>query len=1157
MILRLALLWSKNLPEEESGCANAQTQALKYWMMAITLLFSILITQSSKAQTITLSEKNTVLEKLFPKIEAQSGYNFAFTREMMQGTLPVTINIKNGSLEEVLNLCFKNQPVTYKIIGNSIVISRRNISQGDINAESPISSVKGLVVDSTDGTPLAGATISIYGSSLSTVSDVDGNFELRDIPANSVLEVSFTGYAHRLARLDPRNLLVVKLRRIEKILHEVEVTTGLYNRPLATFTGASNIITGTELRTINPTNFIQALVVAEPSLRIVENNALGSDPNNLPVIQLRGQNNLPTGLTNQGNEGVSKAVYEGDIMATYLSNPNQPLLILDGFQTTLQRINDMDINLIERVTVLKDAAATAAYGSRAANGVIVIETKQPVGSQLRLNYSIGLNFSAADLSSYKMMNAADLLEAQRIMGVYNSANNYTDVGLKQWYDYRQRNVLAGVNTDWLSQPLRQGFGTQHSLTLSGGNANTVRFSFGISYLNNAGVMKESYRQNFNLNNIISYVGRKVKVSNGLTLSNNLSNNTSWGSFASYVQQFPYFRKTDSLGNILKILEPSGTDLGYLVGAPGGVQTNVMYNSTLNVKDYSNYLAINDNLQADFTIMKSLHLRGALGITMQLPGSEQYFPADHTSFVSTGSSTITSLGSYNTVRGKNNTINGQVSLDYNMQVKRHAFFVSMGASALQSTSSSISRTVTGSPTDVVNDIGMLNGYNAIVKPASSYSETRTLSNFISATYTYARRYTLEGTLNQSGASQFGTNNRTAPFWAFGTSWLADKERFFKPDGVISNLRFFANVGLTGNQNFGPYAYSVYQYNMTDDNRLQLGTLVTGYANPNLKWQQTKMYSFGSQIGFLKGRINLNGSFFIDNTDNLILPLGVVPSTGFTSYNDNLGATESKGYELTIGASIVRNAARNFFWTLSVNAGHVSTTIKSLSPAVEAINKGYDQPGADGKAQTKALPKYKVGQSMTTIWAVHSLGIDPANGYEMFRKLDGSKTYIWDPNDKVPVADANATLKGAVTNIFTYKAFALNVVFSYQWGGYTYNQTLVDKIENVNIAISNANQRVLSDRWKQPGDIVQFKAISDMSITNATSRFVQKNNYIDASSISVAYNFPRNLAWVRKLHLSTPRIAITQTNVFRIGTIQMERGTSYPFARTFSFGLATNF
>jgi TonB-dependent SusC/RagA subfamily outer membrane receptor len=330
----------------------------------------------------------------------------------------------------VLNICFSNQPVAFKIIGTSIVLSRRSPSVSNKEDISLIPSVSGRVVDSTDGTPLVGATITVLGSNWSAIADEQGAFEFKDLPANTVLEFSFVGYAQMMVPVVPGMPLLVRLERNEVLLQTIEISTGLYKRPLETFTGASSVISGAALRTINPTNVMLALIAAEPALRIVENNTLGSDPNYLPVIQLRGQNNLPTGLTNQGSESPNRVVYEGDIMSAYLSNPNQPLLVLDGFQTTLQYLNDMDITLIERVTVLKDAAATAAYGSRAANGVIVIETKRPSGKELRLNYTLGFNISLADLSSYKMMKAADFLEAQRLSGIYSSPNDFTDIGLQ-------------------------------------------------------------------------------------------------------------------------------------------------------------------------------------------------------------------------------------------------------------------------------------------------------------------------------------------------------------------------------------------------------------------------------------------------------------------------------------------------------------------------------------------------------------------------------------------------------------------------------------------------------------------------------------------------------------------------------------------------------
>ena len=272
----------------------------------------------------------------------------------------------------------------------------------------------------------------------------------------------------------------------------------------------------------------------------------------------------------------------------------------------------------------------------------------------------------------------------------------------------------------------------------------------------------------------------------------------------------------------------------------------------------------------------------------------------------------------------------------------------------------------------------------------------------------------------------------------------------------------------------------------------------------------------QASLLKSRINISGNYFIENTNNLVLPLGIEPSTGFATYMDNLGATSNKGYEVVVSAVVIRNTKQNIFWTLNFNTGHYTNTIKSLSPSIVAYNNANDTKAG----QTAPLPRYQVGQSMTQIWAVPSLGIDPATGNELFRKLDGSTTFIWNAADKRPVGDNTSKFKGAFGSNLQYKGFVLNVQMSFEYGGQQYNQTLVDLVENVNLATTNADARVLSGRWKQPGDPAPFKALSSRGATNATSRFVQDNNYLDASSVTIGYNFSPATPWLRKAHLSHP-------------------------------------
>jgi len=1050
------------------------------------------------------------------------------------------------------------KPRTALLVKMSLLLFAVLMMNLSLSAQDKIPVVKGTVKNDT-GERLMGATVVVQGTKNYAVTKKDGSFELHDVPEGATLRISYVGHVAVSVKLKQgQTELFVALASSAGMMNEVVVNTGLYKRPAGNFTGAAKTYSGDDLKLMNPTNVLAALAVADPSVRIAQNNVMGSDPNSLPVLQLRGQNNFPQGLSGSPS-GVSPVVSSGDIMASYTANPYQPLIILDGFQTTLQTIYDMDINRIASITVLKDAAATTAYGAKAANGVIVVESKQPVAGRTEVTYSISANMDAPDLTSYHLLDAKGLLEAQRLAGIYSDPNNhYNDIALKQWYDYRLQQVQSGVNTYWLSQPVRVGFGTNHSLNISGG-AKALRYSLSLNYNNGVGVMKGSERNRYGLNYMLSYSAKNIRFTNTTTLGYSRANSSKWGSYSQYAQQFPFFKPYDSAGNVIKIFEPNYTTLGIGVGAPGGTFANVAYNSTLDVRDYSYYYNFLNNTGFEWRITNNLRLTSAVSFSNNMPGAEQFYPADHTSFVNAFTSGFTDLGSYTRTRGSSSVIDGKLNLDYNKRIGRHTIIVAMGTEVQSTNSSSTVTKVTGIPKDYLGEIGMANGYGQQLKPNSGKMVTHTISSFASASYNYAERYTAELTGNASGSSQFGSNNRFAPFWAGGIGWNIDKEKFFVKNPIIQQLRLRATTGVSGNQNFASYmGQSIYLYNIQSNYRLQLGAALQGYANPDLKWQQTLKNNLGLSASLFNGRLNVTADYYQEKTNNLILPLDVAPSTGFSSYQNNLGATTNSGYEISVSAPVIRDRARKIYWAVTFNVGHYKNVITALSPAIDVLNHAYDTV----KNQTAPLPKYVVGESMSRIWAVPSLGIDPATGKEVFVKLDGSRTFIWEPRDKVPYGDAADKIKGMFGSNFTYKSITFNINMSYQYGGQLYNQTLVDKIENVNLLTTNADERVLTQRWKQPGDHASFKALvangaNGLQTTNSTTRFVQNDNYLEASSVTLAYSFSPDLWWVRRLRLSTPRLSITQNNAFRFATIKTERGTGYPFARTYSLGLSTTF
>jgi TonB-linked SusC/RagA family outer membrane protein len=1025
--------------------------------------------------------------------------------------------------------------------------------------------IKGTVKDEL-GKPLVGAQILQVSSTNNTRTDQNGNFELKNVLPKATIRASYIGRItiEKTLKAGEVNLKFVLVTN-NQMLNEVTVNTGLYKRPVGNFTGSAKTYSGEELKIVNPKNVLQALAVVDPSVRLAQNNVLGSDPNSLPNIQIRGANNLP--VSTQGAVGANP-VSNGDIMANYLANPNQPLIILDGFETTLQTLFDMDINLIASITVLKDAAATVAYGSKAANGVIVIETKQPAAGKLRVTYSINASLDLPDLSSYHLMSAEQLLEAQRLTGIYSDpTNQFNDVAKKQWYDYRLAQVRSGVNTYWLSQPVQTGFGLSHSLSLAGGNG-PLRYSFGVNYNTSEGVMKDSGRDRYGVSYNVSYAIKNVKLSNSLSVGYTKGNNTPWGSFDSYVKGIPYFKNNDVMGNPIKMLEPRQSDLGFSIPAPGGIFTNPSYNSTLNIKDYTTTLSLTNNTNLEWSLTNDLKVTGSLGWSSNAPGAEIFYPADHTRFVSS-LGLLPNLGFYQQTNGKNSAITGKLNASYRLVLGKSTILANLGTSLQKTSSNAVTVIVYGIPNDYLGEIGLANGFDfQSVKPRSTNNLTKNLSNFFSLSYNYDNRYTAEFTVNQSGSSQFGSNSRFAPFYAGGVAWNITNEKFFKPNDIIQTAKLNASIGITGNQNFSSdMAQQIYQYNYLNNYRLMTGTSTLNYANPDLKWQQTLKSNIGLNVGMFKGRLSANLEFFRETTDNLILPLDLAPSTGFATYQNNLGATRNQGYEFGLSAPVIKNSAKNIFWSIGFNAGHYSNVITRLSPAIDAINNAFNigvdpNDPSNSRYQATPRPRYEVGQSMSRIWAVPSLGIDPATGKEIFVKLDGSRTFIWDARDKRAIADATAKLKGSMSSNLTYKNFVFNFIFSYQYGGYMYNQTLVDRVENVNLFLGNADVRVLTERWKQPGDQSSFKALVANGAlgnqqTNATSRFVQKDNFLELASLTVGYNVPGNLRWIKAARLSAPRLMITQNNLVRFGTIKNERGTGYPFSRSLSFGLSTNF
>lgn len=1099
------------------------------------------------AQKVTLSVKDMPLTRLFREVRKQTGFAFLYNNASLQATKPVTIQVSGASLEEVMALALKGQPLTYTISNNTIILKTAPVVKEELVQAAPIE-IKGKVIDAKTKEPVVGATVVVKGTNIGIITDLNGNFVLK-INKGDQLQVSFMGYETIIQKYDKEGRYLFSLQTSQQSIKDV-VITGIFSRPKQNFTGASSSFTNEDLNKVTNSNVLTALKSLDPSFQMPENISFGSDPNKLPEVVLRGGNSLiDPSATNTAN------------VFNYSNSPNVPLFILDGFETTLARINNLDINRIAKVDILKDAAATAIYGSRAANGVIVIETIRPTSGQLRVTYNATLRTDAPDLTGYDLLNAREKLDLEVKTGVFNHSFNYLDEQLKYYYNQRKANVERGVNTDWLSKPLRTGVGHKHNIYVEGG-ANDALYGVGLTYDNIQGTMKGSSRTNIMGNSYLSYRYKNFQFRNDLTLTFGRGDNSPYGSFTQYSRLNPYWAPYDEKGNPVIYLEDvrtvDGTRLtnfdkyDNLDGIGPGRPVNPLYNASLNIASYSKSQAITNNFSAQWQAFPWLRFSGRFAYTKQVDELNDFKPAQHTSFVT---KPTYEKGSYVKNYGRQNMLEGMLMADFNKKIDRHLIFTTLGLNVQEQNNGIEYYEAQGFPNPRLDQIILGARYPTGGKPFGSENISRLAGYLANLSYSYDSRYLLDLSYRLDGSSQFGSEKRFAPFWSAGIGWNLHHEKLLQDLSFINRLKLRYSVGYTGSQNFPSFlGITTSSYYADVDYRGVLGSRLMGYGNTALAWQQTFKNNLGADIT-LFNKLDITANYFVERTKGSVVSISTAPSTGFSFYSDNMGDVLSKGWEINARYNIINNPQNRNNWSIFVNAFSVKNTIERISNTIAQMNKK-----ADTSKSSLPLPRFAAGRSISSIWVVESLGIDPSTGQEIYRKRDGTLTNTYDPLDQVIMGDTRADVEGTFGTNVEIDGIGMNMFFRFRYGGQAYNQTLIDRVENVAYTYYNVDRRVSEERWMKPGDHTFFKGFTTASgqtqdETKASSRFVQDNNELICESLSAYYRFPEKLN--KRLRLQNTRITFFTSDLFRFTSIKRERGLNYPFSRTFSLQLQTTF
>ena len=997
--------------------------------------------------------------------------------------------------------------------------------------------VYGRVIEKLSKEPMVGVTIRLDGHSTGVITDINGCYVLTLPEKGGLVIYSYIGFETRKIKVTSRQKVDVQMVEATESIQEV-IVTGYNSIQKESFTGNTTKIEKEDLLKVNPNNLISAIQTFDPSFRIQENLAAGSDPNSLPQFVLRGQTGIgETTLGQTSTSSISREVLSG--------NSNLPIFILDGFEVDVEKIYDLDMNSIHSINILKDAAATAMYGSRAANGVIVIERRAPEAGKFRVQYSGVLSAELPDLSSYNLMNAREKLETERLAGLYDSNTPEIDPYTNGYYQ-RLNNVLTGVDTYWLSQGLRTALNHKHSVFIDGGE-NDVRWGVELGFRGTEGVMKHSSRKNANAAFYVDYRIGGLQIKNKVTYTYNKSTDVPFNSFSDYSHLLPYMRLYDENGDYVRRLEK--------FDGASGTQVNPLYEINFyNSFDHSGYDEVTDDLSLNWRITDGLRLRGQFSVLMRNSTGDLYKdPASASYSASTGNIN----GEKTESTQKRTVIDGSLSLMYNNTFKGHNLNICLSSNMRQTQSTASETRYRGFPGgDLVSSNYAAEVYG---KPSSSDNTTRLVGALLTSNYTYNNIYLADLTGRIDGSSEFGSDKRWSMFWSTGAGINIHNYDFMKSNELFSMLKFRASYGLTGKTNFSLYsAKDMYQLQTDSWYPTGYGVFLYQMGNPNLKWERKYTLDYGVEIGLWHDKIYLKASAYDERTIDLITDYTIPSSTGFTSYKENMGKVKNTGVELELRARLYSD--RNWLFQLYGSFARNKNTIIEISQAMRDYNKrveelfsGYNPESSSDSKYAKTYLKYYEGASLTSIYGMKSLGISPTNGKEIYLRRNGDVTDVWSADEWTIIGDTAPKGQGSFGYTLSYKQLSMFASFLYTFGGDAYNNTLVSYVENADIKNDNVDKRVLVDRWQKPGDITTMKDIRDRNVTTgASSRFVQKNNTLQWSSLTMSYNFrPEQL---KKLHLSGLRLSFTMNDLFYWSTIRQERGLDYPYSR--SFNLTTN-
>jgi len=953
-------------------------------------------------------------------------------------------------------------------------------------------SLSGHVIDEKSKLPLAGATIHIKGTTHEVQTDAKGAFKFvtgQKIPV--VFIVSYVGYETSETSINRYNDIVVSLHEASTQLNDV-VVVGYGTQKRKALISAVSSVTAKDIKSIPVAGFNEQLQGKAAGLQVNSNTGIPGDG---AFVRVRG--------------------------ATSINASNDPLYIIDGVfvnNSSLQTVNTggratspiADINPadIENIEVLKDASATAIYGARGANGVVIITTKRgDYNGKARVNAGVSQGWaSAARLWDLTTGPQHATLVNEFYANSYKDAVTAADKAKYQLAPFRPasaggRGLPEEQQTyDRLHELFRQAHIQDYNLSVAGGSK-TSRYYIGGSYTNQEAIVKPLY---FNRASLKINADHKLSdkfqlgVSNSFTRSFRNQGRTGDGPAGGMLQSALH------TPTYLPEVNADGTPARWA----GFDNLQVLIN---NYNVHTTSLRYIGNLYAEAKLLRNLTFRSSWSLDYNNYNESEYWNDQTQLGAAPTNGLATSAITQNTTWINEQTLNYRNNID-----SRHSFGVLLGNSVQGNTTSSTSAQGSGFPNNAFTLI------SAAANRTSSQAWTKaTLASFFSRVdYSYANKYFAEFSIRADGSSRFGTNNKFGYFPSVGAGWRLKEEGFLKNVASISDLKLRASIGVTGNQNgisnfasLGTWTGGAgYPDNGSGD---KAGIAPQQLANPNLRWEKTRQVNAGLDVALFKNRLTLEFNLYSKYTTDNLLQLPVPGITGFSTYYSNAGEISNRGFELSISSTNIKN--NNFSWQTSFNISGNRNRIEKLATPITQYNRDW--------------VRLQQGYSLYSFWLYKQLGVDPQTGNAIFEDVnkDGQITVA----DRQILGNAAPSLFGGLTNNITYRDFDLGVLISFQSGNDVYN---LNKFFGEGGGTRDANRVLFADqlnRWQKPGDITdvpRLTAFGNNYTLEQNSRFLEDGSFVKLRSVTLGYTLPRRLT--NRVKLETVRLYCSGTNLFTL-------------------------